>query len=90
MVAYTIAKYVALVALSLGALLIFYPMASPTLGQWLHSMGLISGVTYERMAWGPIALFATAVPGGIAFLVGLTAMVIALVLKFLRRSGEAR
>src|SRR5687768_9258500 len=78
---YTIAKYVALVGLGLGALLIFGPMVSPTLGQWLLSMGVISGVTAERMAWGPIALFGTAVPGGIAFLVGLISLVVAVVLR---------
>lgn len=78
---YTIAAYVALVGLSLGALLIFGPMVSPTLGHWLFSMGVISGVTAERMAWGPIALFGTLVPGSIAFLVGLISLVIAVVLR---------
>jgi hypothetical protein len=78
---YTIAKYVALLGLGLGALLIFGPMISPMLSRWLLSMGVISGVTAERMAWGPIALFGTAVPGGIAFLVGLAALVIAVVLR---------
>lgn len=78
---YTIAKYVALVGLSLGALLIFGPMVSPMLGHWLLSMGVISGVTAERMAWGPIALFGTAIPGSIAFFVGLISLVIAVVLR---------
>lgn len=75
------AKYVALVGLSLGALLIWGPMVAPTIGHWLLSLGVISGVTAERMAWGPIALFGTAVPGGIAFLVGLISLVIAVVLR---------
>ncbi len=74
---YTIAKYVAVVGLSAGALLILGPMASPPLGHWLFSMGVISGVTAERMAWGPIALFGTAIPGGIAFLIGLISLVVA-------------
>jgi hypothetical protein len=78
---YRIAKYVAVVGLGLGALLIFGPMVSPMLGQWLFSMGVISGVTAERMAWGPIALFGTGIPGSIAFLVGLIALVIAVVLR---------
>ncbi len=78
---YTIAKYVALIGLSLGAILIFGPMVQPTLGQWLFYLGAISGVTAERMAWGPIALLGTAVPGGIAFLVGLVALVIAVFLR---------
>jgi hypothetical protein len=78
---YTIAKYIALAGLGLGALLLFAPMVAPAIGQWLFSMGLISGVTLERMAWGPIALFGTAVPGGIAFLVGLISLVIAVVLR---------
>jgi len=90
---YTIAKYVALVGLSLGALLIFGPMVSPTLGHWLLSMGVISGVTAERMAWGPIALFGTLIPGSIAFFVGLISLVIALVLRvrayFLSRGTNA-
>ena len=78
---YTIAKYVALGGLSLGALFIFGPMVSPALGHWLLSMGVISGVTAEQMAWGPIALFGTGVPGGIACLVGLIALAIAVVLR---------
>jgi hypothetical protein len=78
---YGVAKYVAIIGLSLGALLIFSPMVAPTLGQWLSSMGAISGVTAERMAWGPIALFGTLIPGGVAFLVGLIALVIAVLLK---------
>jgi hypothetical protein len=78
---YTIAKYVAVAGLSLGALLIFGPMVSPALGHWLLSVGAISGVTAEQMAWGPIALFGTLIPGGIAFFVGLISLVIALVLR---------
>ena len=78
---YTIAKYVALAGLSLGALLIFGPMVSPALGHWLMSVDAISGVTAERMAWGPIALFGTLVPGIIAFCVGLIAFVVAVVLR---------
>ena len=78
---YTVAKYVALVGLILGALLIFGPMVSPALGHWLLSLGVISGVTAERMAWGPIALFGTAVPGGIAFVVGLVSLAIAVFLR---------
>jgi hypothetical protein len=84
---YTMAKYVALVGLGLGALLIFGPMVSPTLGHWLMSVGAISGVTAERMAWGPIALFGTLIPGIIAFGVGLLSLVIAVVLKV--RAQEA-
>ena len=83
-----IAKYVALAGLSLGASLIFGPMVSPTLGHWLMSVGAISGVTAERMAWGPIALFGTLVPGIIAFCVGLIASVIAVVLRV--RGARAR
>jgi hypothetical protein len=79
--AYTLAKYVALVGLSLGALLVFGPMLTPTLGHWLSTSGLISGVAAERMAWGPIALFGTLIPGSIAFGVGLIAVVIAAVLR---------
>ena len=82
---YTIAKYVALAGLSLGALLIVGPMVAPALGHWLLSMGLISGVTAEQMAWGPIALFGTAIPGSIALLVGLISLVIAVVLRVRRR-----
>ena len=78
---YSIAKYVALAGLGLGALLIFGPMVAPTIGHWLFSMGLISGVTLERMAWGPIALFGSLVPGGIAFLVGLIALAGAIVIR---------
>jgi hypothetical protein len=84
---YTMAKYVALVGLGLGALLIFGPMVSPTLGHWLMSVGAISGVTAERMAWGPIALFGTLIPGIIAFGVGLISLVIAVVLRV--RAQEA-
>jgi hypothetical protein len=79
--AHTVATYVALTGLGLGTLLIFGPMVSPAIGHWLFSMGFISGVTAERMAWGPIALFGTAVPGGIAYLVGLISLVIAVVLR---------
>ena len=90
---YTIAKYVAVAGLSLGALLIFGPMVSPTLGQWLMSMDAISGVTAERMAWGPIALFGTLIPGIIAFFVGLISLVLAVVLRvrahFLSRGTNA-
>jgi hypothetical protein len=82
---YTIAKYVALAGLNVGALLIFGPMVAPALGHWLLSMGLISGVTAEQMAWGPIALFGTAIPGSIALLVGLISLVIAVVLRVRRR-----
>ena len=78
---YTIAKYTALLGLSLGALLIFGPMISPMLSPWLLSMGFISGVTAERMSWGPIALFGTGVPGGIAFLVGFISLAVAIVLR---------
>jgi hypothetical protein len=78
---YSIAKYVAFVGLGTGALLLLGPVASPTLGHWLLSMGVISGVTAERMAWGPIALFGTLIPGSIAILVGLISSTIAIVLK---------
>jgi len=78
---YTIAKCVALVGLSLGALLLLGPIVSPVLGQWLSSIGAISGVAAEQMAWGPIAMFGTLVPGGIALVVGLISLVIAVVLK---------
>ena len=78
---YTIAKYVAFVGLSVGALLIFGPLVSPALGAWLLSTGVISGVTAEQLAWGPIALFGTLIPGSIAFLVGLISLVIAVVLR---------
>ena len=78
---YTIAKYGAVAGLSIGTLLIFGPVVSPALGHWLLSIGAISGVTAERMAWGPIALFGTLVPGGIAFFVGLISLVIAVVLR---------
>lgn len=44
-------------------------------------MGMISGVTAERLAWGPIALFGTVIPGSIALLVGLVASTIAIVLR---------
>ena len=83
---YTIAKYVAFAGFGAGALLIFGPMVSPTVGHWLLSIGVISGVTAERMAWGPIALFGTLIPGGIAFCVGLVALTIAIVLRVRARS----
>ena len=35
---YTLAKYVAFAGLGAGALLIFGPMVSPTIGHWLLSM----------------------------------------------------
>jgi hypothetical protein len=63
-------------------------MVSPTLGHWLLKMGVISGLTAERMAWGPIALFGTAIPGGIAVLVGLISLLVAVVLRVRsRRTG---
>jgi hypothetical protein len=83
---YTIAKYVALVGCGAGALLILGPMVSPTIGQWLLSIGVISGVTAERMAWGPIALFGTLIPGSIAICAGLVALTIAIVLRVRARS----
>jgi hypothetical protein len=79
--AYAVAKYAAIVGLSLGAALIFGPMVAPGIGRWLSSMGAISGSTAEQMAWGPIALFGTLVPGGIAFAAGLISLVIAVVLR---------
>jgi hypothetical protein len=78
---YSLAKYVAFAGLGAGALLIFGPMVSPTIGHWLLSTGIISGVTAERMAWGPIALFGTLIPGGIAIGVGLVSLTIAIVLR---------
>ena len=75
---YTIAKYVAFAGLGAGALLLFGPVIAPTVGHWLLSMGLISGVTAERLAWGPIAYFGTLIPGIIAILVGLVALSIAI------------
>ena len=78
---YTLAKYVALVGLSVGASLVFGPMVLPRLGHWLLTTGLISGATAERMAWGPIALFGTAIPGSTAFLVGSVALLIAVGLR---------
>lgn len=78
---YTIAKYIACAGFGAGALLICGPMVSPTVGHWLLSIGVISGVTAERMAWGPIALFGTLIPGSIAICVGLVALTIAIVLK---------
>jgi hypothetical protein len=78
---YKVAKYVAFVGLGAGALLILGPMVSPTIGHWLLSIGAISGVTAERLAWGPIALFGTLIPGGIALCVGLIASTIAITLK---------
>jgi len=83
---YTIAKYVAFAGLGAGALLIFGPMVSPTIGHWLLSMGMISGVTAERMAWGPIALFGTLIPGSIAIFIGLVALTIAIALRVRARS----
>ena len=83
---YTIAKYVAFVGLGAGALLIFGPMVSPTIGHWLLSIGVISGVTAQRMAWGPIALFGTLIPGSIAICTGLIALTIAIVLRVRARS----
>ncbi len=87
---YTIAKYVAFVGFGAGALLIFGPMVSPTVGHWLLSIGVISGVTAERMAWGPIALFGTLIPGSIAICVGLVALTIAIVLRVRARSLPRR
>ena len=86
MTSYMIAKYVAFAGLGAGALLILGPMVSPTVGHWLLSMDIISGVTAERMAWGPIALFGTLVPGSIAILIGLVALTIAIALRFRARS----
>ena len=83
---YTIAKCVAFAGLGAGALLILGPMVSPTIGHWLLSIGVISGVTAERMAWGPIALFGTLIPGSIAICVGLISLTIAIVLKVRARS----
>jgi hypothetical protein len=83
---YTLAKYVAIVGLGAGALLIFGPMVSPTVGHWLLSIGMISGVTAERMSWGPIALFGTLIPGSIAICIGLIASTIAIVLRVRARS----
>ena len=61
-------------------------MAAPTVSHWLLSMGMISGVTAERMAWGPIALFGTLIPGSIAILIGLVALTIAIALRIRARS----
>ena len=83
---YTIAKYVAFAGLGAGALLILGPMVSPTVGDWLLSTGMISGVTAERMAWGPIALFGTLIPGSIAILIGLAALTVAIALRVRARS----
>jgi hypothetical protein len=83
---YTIARYVAFAGLGAGALLILGPMAAPTVSHWLLSMGMISGVTAERMAWGPIALFGTLIPGSIALLIGLVALTIAIALRIRARS----
>jgi hypothetical protein len=47
---------------------------------------MISGVTAERLAWGPIALFGTLIPGSIAIGVGLVALTIAIVLRIRARS----
>ena len=81
MVVYRTAKYLAIAGLGLGALLILGPMVSPVLGQWFLTLGIISGTTAEQMAWGPIALFGTAIPGGIALLVGLVSSLVAVVLR---------
>ena len=75
------AKYIAFVGLSLGALLVFGPVLSPALSDWLLSTGVISGVTAERMAWGPVALLVTLIPGSVAFLVGLVSLIIAVILR---------
>lgn len=83
---YSIARYVAFAGLGAGALLILGPMAAPTVSHWLLSMGMISGVTAERMAWGPIALFGTLIPGSIAILIGLVALTIAIALRIRARS----
>jgi hypothetical protein len=83
---YTIARYVAFAGLGAGALLILGPMAAPTVSHWLLSMGMISGVTAERMAWGPIALFGTLIPGSIAILIGLVALTIAIALRIRART----
>ena len=85
----TIARYLAVLGLSVGALLLLGPMIAPTIGDWLLSMRLISGVTAERLAWGPIALFGTAIPGAISILVGLVALMIAIVLR-MRRARQCR
>jgi hypothetical protein len=61
-------------------------MAAPTVSHWLLSMGMISGVTAERMAWGPIALFGTLIPGSIAILIGLVALTIAIALRIRART----
>ena len=84
---YTIAKYVAFAGFGAGALLILGPMVSPTVGHWLLSMGLISGVTAERLAWGPIAYFGTLIPGSIAILLGLISLTVAVVLRARARAG---
>ena len=84
---YTIAKYLALAGLGAGALLIFGPMVSPTIGRWLLSIGVISGVTAERLAWGPIALLGTLIPGSIAILLGLVSLTVAAVLRARARAG---
>ena len=82
-----IAKYVAFAGLGAGALLLFGPVVAPIVGHWLLAMGLISGVTAERMAWGPIAYFGTLIPGIIALLVGLVSLTIAIVLRVRARRG---
>ena len=79
MTRYKVAKYVAFVGLGAGALLLIGPMVSPAVGHWLLSMGLISGVTAERMAWGPIAFFGTLIPGSNALCGGLVSLAFALV-----------
>jgi hypothetical protein len=56
-------------------------MIAPSIGHWLLSMGVISGLMAERMAWGPIALFGTLIPGGVALGVGLISLTIAIVLR---------
>jgi hypothetical protein len=84
---YAIAKYVAMGGLGAGALLLFGPVIAPTVGHWLLSIGVISGVTAERMAWGPIAYFGTLIPGSIAVLVGLLSLTIAIVLRVRAHEG---
>ena len=82
-----IAKYVAFAGLGAGALLLFGPVVAPIVGHWLQAMGLISGVTAERMAWGQIADLRHPIPGIIALLVGLVSLTIAIVLRVRARRG---
>ena len=84
----TAATYIGILGFALGALLILVPMAAPAVGHWLLSMGLISGVTAERMAWGPIALFGTLIPAGIALCVGFASSLAAVVLWIRRRRAH--